>query len=412
MQVQTVQESRPDRALVSTMAATLTSIGMSVMSTSCKVSTVSLFPHQCSLFESDTAIGVNQFFASWYNGLLGAQSGAALTIGAIVNRLNPPKTTNVLLNDILAALSLGLATFTLPDEIVKAVQGLEMLEDAIRATPAFIRAFVPQKTTNAQLQIGDIQSQLGAVVTQFLSQLSNATAAIETNATAFTTWASTGLFIGNLVFLDQMVQDNYKMLNTFVLGQALNANNIVATVGLNTSVAQLQANSSDSLSYDINCPGYDNNTMCNGWWYDQTNDATFALDDLTSMSKNMQDDLSYFFNAGWTNGTLLFTGALNCQQTSGGGGGGGMPALNLSPGVSMAAMAQCFSSVKLCTWNLGCALDASCEFTECPTQSGFGSNGCGGDGDNAIYDFNVPYNYLGTFLTDANPSSEVCNNGP
>ena len=320
-----------------------------------------------------------------------------------MNRLNPPKTTNVLLNELLAALSLGLATFTLPDSIVKAVQGLEMIEDSIRATPAFLRAFVPQKTTNAQLQIGDIQSQLGAIVTQFLTQISNATAAIETNATAFASWASTGLFIGNLVFLDTMVQENYKMLNTFVLGQALNANNIVATVGLNTNVAQLQANSSDSLSYDIKCPGYDNNTMCNGWWYDEAEDASFALDDIKSMQKNMQDDLTYFFNSGWTNGTLLFDGALKCQQS-----GGSTPALNLAPGLALGAMAQCFSTVKLCNWNLGCALDSQCEFTDCPLQSGFGVNGCGNDGY-AIYDFNVPYNYLGTFLTDANPSSEVCN---
>ena len=322
-----------------------------------------------------------------------------------MNRINPPRTTNVLLNEILATLSLGLAIFELPDDIVKAVQGLEQLEDAIRATPTFIRAFEPIKTTNGQLQIGEIQGQLADIVSQFLTQISNATAAIETNATAFTTWASTGLFIDNLVVLDQVVQDNYRMLNTFILGEALNANNIVATVGLNTNVAQLQANSSDSLSYDIKCPGYDNNTMCNGWWYDQEEDASFALDDLKSMNKNMQDDLSYFFDSGWTNGTLLFDGALKCQQSGGGG-----PALNFSPG-SLGSIAQCFSSVKLCTWNLGCALDSQFEFKECPTQSGFGTNGCGGgDGnDYSIYDFNVPYNYLGTFLMDANPSSTVCN---
>ena len=406
MRVPTAQVSRPDRVLVSTTVATLTLIGMFVMSTSCRASTVSLYPRQCFFSRSDCDTGINQFFASWYNGLLGAQSGAALTIGAIVNRLNPPKQTNVLLNELLAALSLGLATFTLPDEIVKAVQGLEMLEDAIRATPAFVRAFTPQKTTNAQLQIGDIQAQLGAVVTQFLTQISNATAAIETNATAFTSWASTGLFITNLVFLDQMVQDNYKLLNTFVLGQALNANDVVATVGLNTSVAQLQANFSNSLSYDIKCPGYDNNTMCNGWWYDEAEDASFALDNLKSMGQNMQDDLSYFFNSGWTNGTLLFDGALKCQQS-----GSSTPVLNLASGTSLAAMAQCFSTVKLCTWDLGCALDSSCEFKECPTQAGYGTNGCGDDGYD-IYDFNVPYNYLGTYLTASNPSSEVCNTSP
>lgn len=323
-----------------------------------------------------------------------------------MNRLNPPKTTDVLLNELLATMSLGLSIFQLPSAILAAVKGLEMLEDAVRATPTFVRAFVPEKTANGQLQISDIQAQLGTIVAQFLTQISNATAAIEANATAFTTWASTGLFIGNLVFLDDMVQDNYKMLNTYVLGEALNANNIVATVGLNTNVAQLQANSSNTLSYDIKCPGYDNNTMCNGWWYDADENASFALDDLNSMSKNYQDDLTYFFNAGWTNGTLLFDGALKCQQS-----GGGPPMLNLSPGNSLGSMAQCFSTVKLCTWNLGCELDSQCEFKDCKKQSGFGTNGCGWD-DYVIYDFNVPYNYLGTYLTNANPLSAVCNNKP
>lgn len=330
---------------------------------------------------------------------------AAENIGAIVNRLNPPKTTNVFLNELLGTLSMGFAIFQLPDMIVKAVKGLETLEDTIRQTPTVIRAFMPIKTTNAQLQIEEIQSQLANVVSQFLTQISNATAAIETNATAFTLWASTGLFIGDLVFLNDVVQENYKLLNTFIIGEALNANNIVATVGLNTNVAQLQANSSDSLSYDIKCPSYDNNTMCNGWWYDEEENASFALDNIKSMNQNMHDDLAYFFDSGWTNGTLLFDGALKCQRSGGGG-----PALNIAPGTSIGAMAQCFSSVKLCTWNLGCALDSQCEFTECPTQSGFGVNGCQGDASgNSIYSFNVPYNYLGTFLTGANSLSTVCN---
>ena len=351
--------------------------------------------------------GINQFFASWYNGLLGAQAGAATTVGAIVNRINPPKTTNMALNDILSVFSLGLAIFTIPDDVVKAIKGVEELANLLKASPGFIRTFVPIKTSNAQIQIGNIEAELGNIVSQFLTQISNATAAIETNATTFATWASSGQFIGNLVVLDNVVQDNYRMLNTFVLGEALNANDVVATVGLNTNVATLQANSSadNSLAYDINCPGYDNNTMCNGWYYSAAMDASFALDDLKSMSRNMGPDLTYFFDQGWTNGSLLFDGALQCQQSGGGG-----PALNLQPG-PMGSMAQCFSTVKLCTWNLGCNLDIGCEFKECPVQSGFGVNGCGNN-DYAIYDFNVPYNYLGTYLTGSNPSSQVCNNGP
>lgn len=331
---------------------------------------------------------------------------ASNTISAIVSRINPPKTTNVFLNQILATLSLGLALFVVPENIMKAVQGMIVLSEAVKATPGYIRAFDMIRSTNGQVQIGQIQGQLADIVSRFLTQISNATAAIETNATAFTIWASTGLFIGELVFLDHVVQDNYKLLNTFVLGEALNANNIVATVGHNTNVAQLQANSSDSLSYDIKCPGYDNNTMCNGWWYDETTNASFALDDYKSMSRNYHDDLSHFFNSGWTNGSLLFGGAARCQQA-----GGGAPVLNIAAGNSLGSMAQCFSTVKLCSWNLGCALDSKCEFTDCPLQKGFGVNGCKGGEGYGIYDFNVPYNYLGTYLTGANSASTVCNDG-
>ncbi|KAI9839785.1 MAG: hypothetical protein M1838_004253 [Thelocarpon superellum] len=359
---------------------------------------------------------INQFFNSWWTALNAANGLAADTITAIVNMISPPQKTNVELFEILTALASSLAFLDVPAGLALAgiavgtatKFALEVAQTAAQQTPNILKALYPQGTlAPATYQIGTIGAEMASIVMQFQTSVSNTVNLIESNSTAFSIWAGTGAFTGPVPSLDAEKNQLYQTLNTFVITRAYDSNDVIATVAMDTDVQQLWANSSNSLSYDINCPYYDQYGVCNAWWHDNSTNRAYALDSLRHMSKNFNSDMETIFSNNWTTGALLFAGADQCKGT---------PNYQQSPGISDFSPTQglttaCMSTLTMCTWQMGCNLAAFCEFSDCPTQDGFEMNGCG-DGDSSIYSVNVPYGYIGDFLTNANPLSEVCNTGP
>ncbi|KAI9852120.1 MAG: hypothetical protein M1838_001744 [Thelocarpon superellum] len=354
-----------------------------------------------------TIYGVHQFFNSYWLALVAANGLASEALQAIVNMIAPPKTKNLEIQGIFTALTYSLALLDIPAAFalvgMRALVADTMLT-AVQQAPAMLKYFFPvQNVDPATVQIYEISNQLAQLVNQFQGTVSSTIGVINSNATVFMAWAETGLFSSGRPSLEITTGHLYQGLNTYVISQAYAANNIIGARALDTNVQQLQANSSSTLSYDIHCAAYDQYNTCNAWWYDESNHITYTLDSLEDASRNPYSDLQTMFSNAWTTGPLLFGGASKCKGSS---GYQKSPTLSNQGGLSF----DCISTLQMCTWDLHCGLSTTCEFSDCPVQESFAVNSCS-HAEDAIYSVTVPAGYMGSYLTDANPLSTVCNDG-
>lgn len=116
------------------------------------------------------------FFNSYYTAIGEARSEATTSIGAIVALLNPPKTTNVALNDLLTVLAAGLPFLSLLSEAGALITAVIT---AAQQAPGVARYLFPTGTLDSQVaQIASISNSMG-VVTQYLqNNVTQALAAI------------------------------------------------------------------------------------------------------------------------------------------------------------------------------------------------------------------------------------------
>ena len=111
------------------------------------------------LIEHLTRTAINSFFSSWYTALFNAVEGASLIPDIIIPEIDPDKNTNYLLDDILTALSVGLAFLGIP-EVSAALIGVDeaasvatkiaagALNVGLQQAPGVAQAMWPQGTTS------------------------------------------------------------------------------------------------------------------------------------------------------------------------------------------------------------------------------------------------------------------------
>lgn len=189
-------------------------------------------------------------------------------------------------------------------------------------------------------------------------------------------------------------------LTTFIIGKALDANNIHISRAVNVNMQELQTNSGDRLSFDTGCGGgYDEKGICGPYWSDANGKTTYTLNNYRSMTESYHDEMKTMFG-NWTTGDLLFGGASRCQA-SGGLLNGDLGTTIINAGGSNYVTLVCLSSAKACTFNPD-NLDIDTGFTDCPSQPGYVANGCSGifgDSSGSAFEINVPNGYLGAYLT-------------
>ena len=123
------------------------------------------------------------------------------------------------------------------------------------------------------------------------------------------------------------------------------------------------------MNYDIDCQGYNEQNVCDAWWYSGNYASAFTLDDFSDMSKYYGQQLTDLF-ANLTTGQLLFEGALACNAE----GNFGQP-VNITVNAAGVNTA-CISQLRILTWEMNCAqpwkqytyLNRDCEFVETSAQ--------------------------------------------
>lgn len=343
--------------------------------------------------------GINQVFNSYWQGMGNANTLAAESIGAIVQLIDPPKKTNVHLNEVLLALATSLQFLNMLS-VAGLVKGIVV---ANQQSPQVFKNLVPVGTTQTQImQMIDLSSSMGNIVQQYQKNIADAIPLIVNDVQSFINFASTGQFQVNplpniAAASDQLLTG----LQTFVVSRALTANNAIITRANNTNIAELAAGSINSgLSYTTGCEnGYDSKNFCGPFWYDNTTNTTYSLDSMSDMREDFHSIREQIF-LNWTTPEFLYRGAAGCHDIGGSNG-----QLNEYLILGHTINTACLSNTQVCTWN-PTSYEVDQEFADCPSQRGYIANGCVGE-DSGV---NVPNGYIGPYLTDPPSLDQVCNN--
>ena len=355
---------------------------------------------------------INQVFNSLYTAIGNANTLASESVGAIVTLLDPPKTTNVLLNDLLTALNAGLGLIPGPES-----QIVQLILHTAQQLPGIAKYLFPVGTAQTQIdQWASLANEVGTLVKDYQGNISQIIPAVNNDIDNFIAFASTGSFStfpppDAAVESDALLKGQSKMqffklvadlhaqgLHTYIIGQALGQNNIQIARAIDTDINELQLNSSDNLAYDTGCgKGYDANGICSAFWFDRKAKVTYSLNNYKSMATNYHNQLSAMFG-NWTSGDLLFGGAARCAAS---GGLKGTLAQTVI-GNKGVVTPDCLSSGKICTWDVN-SLEVDHEFTDCPSQPNYVTAGCTGRCGNSdgSSNANVPNGYIGGYLQNA-----------
>ena len=279
------------------------------------------------------------FFNGYYTAIGNARSAATDSIGAIVALLDPPKSTNGLLNDILTALSVGLSFVS-----VGAAPLVGAIFNGIQQAPSVGTYLFPVGTLDTQVaQFDQIANSLGTITTYLQNNVASALAAIQNDTQTFLAIVGSGNFsVTPVPSIADQSNSILTALNTYVISQCLQANNWVVTRAIDTDINALQANKS-AISWDVpNCgSGYDGMSICGAYYFNNAIGVSFSLTNKGEMSKDPTNDMSQLF-ANWTTPDLLFNGAAQCQLQ-----GGSAPEVTFgASGINT----SCLSNLKVCTW--------------------------------------------------------------
>ena len=280
----------------------------------------------------------------------------------------------------------------------------EYLLRAAQQAPGFVHTvLVPAETGSINAAImtsSELTAQL-ANFAQALSQIIEDVAVnVPDNVTAFAEWTAGGYYFVEPLMTEQDMVSYIKWgLNTYVISQILQHDNVFIARQVDTNPYDLQHNASASnLSKPsiIGCGhGYNDWNQCGAFWWDSVNNVAYSLSSTSDLWNNYSFDLTTVFDNNLTTPELLFLGSQACQDGFN-ATADGSPFQNAASGL-VGQSTACLSNMAVCTWNLD---NGSYEFVEpwCNTggyaQVDYDFNDCAAD------NVDVPIGYLGYYLFD------------
>lgn len=325
--------------------------------------------------------------------------------------LDPLNNANTILDDVLITLTGVFALVPGLGYMVHDIEGFtegwvafaQVLENALFVVPQIGRWVFPIDSVTSQvIQMAALSTQMGAIIQTVQNNLNKTLVDVMQNTPMFLAFASQGNFSASAPSLPD--QTNYLLyaFNTYIISQALTGNNIYGVIGLNSNPQALSFNGTTvNHAYDFSktCAGYNEQDICDAWWYSGRYASAFSLDDFSHPDRNYGDILATLF-ANYTTGALLFDGAYACNAN----GNYGQP-VNVT--VNAAGVnTGCLSQLRILTWDMSCddplyRTSVGCEFLEAPRQNGFFGN-CNEGSIYSVMDepvYCVPYGYLGPLVT-------------
>ena len=349
---------------------------------------------------------INQYFLSWWTAVGNAATTASDNVDSIVQLLDPLSSADTFLDDILISLT---AAFSLVPGLGYLTSDIEaftedwlafanVMENALFTMPQIGRWIFPIDSSTSQVvQMAALSGDMANIIQTVQDNLNKTVVSVMSNSTEFLVFASQGNFSESAPSLPDQTSYLLYAFNTYIISKALAGNNIYGVIAQNTNPQDLATNGSRT-PYDLSdCKnGYNDQGICDNWWYSTRYSSAFGLDDFSHMNRDYDSVLTTLFS-NYTTGELLFEGAYACNQD----GNYGQP-LNVTatPGSINTA---CLSQLRVLTWDMTCNDPTGhdrCEFLEIPRQSQFFGN-CG---SHSAYDvmaepiYCVPASYLGPLI--------------
>lgn len=302
-----------------------------------------------------------------------------------------------------AAQAARLSAWVLSKIFTPEVPGEYLLRAAQQAPGVVHNILVPMETgtiNDAIMTSSELTAQL-ANFAQALSQIiEDVAVSVPDNVTAFAEWTAGGYYFVEPLMTEQDMVSYIKWgLNTYVISQILQNDNVFITRQVDTNPYELQHNSSAntlSKASIIGCEyGYNEWSQCGAFWWDSTNNIAYSLSSTSDLWNNYSFDLTTVFNNNLTTPELLFLGSQACQDGYN-ATADDSPYQNAASGL-VGQDTACLSNMAVCTWNLASFYP---EFVEpwCNSdgyaQPDFDFQDCAADG------VDVPIGYLGYYLFD------------
>ena len=309
---------------------------------------------------ADPLVAINSFFTDWFTALQYATSQAALAIAPIITMIDPPSTTNMVLTDILAALTAGLAIIAAP-EIGPALDGAtaaaaSAFSTAIQQTPGVARVIWPMGTANSEtVQIGELQTKLGSIDTDLSDRLDAGLQMIMSDIGAFTNFASSGSFSGNVIpSLPKETADLNIGLEAFILTTAMDKNEWSVFWG--PSFTDGLVNTPQSQASNFGCT-IEPNGVCDlpkgkgkmgqpqGWaeWSSVVMNRSFSPQKYfakKSSGPTASAVMSAITSNGWGTLPLVFDASYNCSQTHNPSARNPVVSINDNSGIDFSCLGQ------------------------------------------------------------------------
>ena len=289
--------------------------------------------------------------------------------------------------------------------VVKDIEGFsegwvtfaQVLENALFVVPQIGRWLFPIDSETSQIiQMAALKSEMVNIIQTVQDNLNKTIVSVMSNSTQYLAFASQGNFSTSAPSLPD--QTNYLLyaFNTYIISQALNSNNVYGVFAQDTNPQALATNGSKT-AYDLSaCAGYNEQNICDEWWYSGHYASAFGLDDFSHSARTYGDVLTTLLS-NYTTGELLFDGAYACNAN----GNYGQP-VNVTVN-SAGVNTGCLSQLRIVTWDMGCddpLNGRGCEFLEIPSQGGFLGD-CNSRSGWSVMDepvYCVPASYLGPLV--------------
>ncbi|KAL8685994.1 MAG: hypothetical protein Q9218_007419, partial [Villophora microphyllina] len=301
---------------------------------------------------------IQNWFRTYYQAVGGANGLASDNINMIARTLNIPTPKSISVLDILAGLAWAFGLIS-PSGYAERIPKLgekivgfgaqapgEYLLRAVQGSPTLARNLVAKgDLSDTNVQIAEMGSDLARITAQLQTNIQNAIIVVMSNFSLFFDFVEDGFFSTQIENINTVAQNVTLALNTYLVSQALQDDNVIITRALDTDVNQLQLNGS-AYQYDTGCgQGYDEWGMCGSWWYDSTNHISYGLESLKDMLNNYTDPLESLFNQGITTPELLFMNSQLCADASSSTQGN-------APGTSLSTSTgiwntECISNMKI-----------------------------------------------------------------
>ena len=248
--------------------------------------------------------------------------------------------------------------------------------------------------------MADLSTNFAVVLQSVQSNLNKTLVLAMSDVDVFLAYASQGNFTAVAPSLPDQSNYLYYGFNTYIISKAMQGNNIYAVLGRDTNVQALATNGTQ-LNYPIDCEAYNDENVCDAWWYSGNLNSSFTLDSFNHMDRNYNQELTALLS-NYTTGELLFEGAFACNAE----GNYGKP-VNITVNAGGVNTA-CISQLPVLTWNMACgaasiskgpgAVYPHCEFVENFTsQNTFLYGNCHSVTCQQFH--SVPAGYLGPLIT-------------